>query len=217
MESIDAAGGNENKLSVVARLVLEVGLLVFDEVEVLDFAGPFEVLSTAGRVAKKRGLPVPFRVSVIGRTTALVRARGGLGVVPDFSIDAHPPIDVLVIPGGAMDGVLTEADVVEWTRVTSKAARLTASICTGAFLLGKAGLLAGRRVTTHWEDVDDLRRAFPDAHVEAEPRYIDEGDLVTSAGISAGIDMSLHLVGRLVSAELATGTARQMDYAWQDR
>jgi transcriptional regulator GlxA family with amidase domain len=196
--------------------MLEVGLLVFDEVEVLDFAGPFEVLSTVGRVAKKQGSPVPFRVHVIGETKALVRARGGLGIVPEFDIGAHPSIDVLVIPGGAMEGVLARPDVIEWTRVTSEQAQLTASVCTGAFLLGAAGLLDGRRVTTHWEDVDDLRQAFPRARVEAETRFIDDGDLVTSAGISAGIDMSLYLVRRLTSPELASGTARQMDYAWQD-
>jgi transcriptional regulator GlxA family with amidase domain len=196
--------------------MLEVGLLVFDEVEVLDFAGPFGVLSTAGRVAKKRGMPVPFRVHVIGQSKSLVRARGGLGILPEHDLKTHPPVDVLVIPGGVMDGVLAAPEVIEWTKSTSKRAQLTASVCTGAFLLGAAGLLDGRLVTTHWEDVDDLRQAFPKARVEAETRFIDDGDLVTSAGISAGIDMSLHLVRRLTSPELANGTARQMDYAWRD-
>jgi len=197
--------------------MLCAGILVFDEVEVLDFAGPFEVLSTAGRVAKKVGDPAPFRVIVVAKTTSLVRARGGLGIAPDFAIDSHPPIDLLVIPGGAMDGVLADPDVVHWTRHTAAGARMTASICTGAFLLGAAGLIDGRRVTTHWEDLDDLRRSFPQALVQTGTRYVDEGDLLTSAGISAGIDLSLHLVARLVSQDLAVRTARQMDYAWQDR
>jgi len=112
--------------------------------------------------------------------------------------------------------VLKDAEVIDWVRQVSERAQLTASICTGAFLLGAAGVLDGRRATTHWEDVEDLRRAFPKVEVLADRRWVDEGDVVTSAGISAGIDMSLHLVRRLGSEELAVRTARQMDYAWQD-
>ena len=91
---------------------------------------------------------------------------------------------------------------------------MTASVCTGAFLLAKAGLLHGKTVTTHWDDLDDLHAQFPDLTVRGDTRWIDEGTIVTSAGISAGIDMSLHLVARLAGEELGVRTARQMDYAW---
>jgi transcriptional regulator GlxA family with amidase domain len=107
--------------------------------------------------------------------------------------------------------------VVEWIARTSARAQLTASVCTGAFLLAAAGLLDGLRVTTHWEDADDLGRRYPSVRVESGPRWIDAGRVITSAGISAGIDMSLHLVRRLTDPALAARTARQMDFAWEDR
>lgn len=196
--------------------MLTIGILLFDEIEVLDFAGPFEVLSTASRVAQRSGAPAPFKALLIGKTSSVVHARAGLRVTPDHGFDEHPRLDVVLIPGGDVTEVLKDADVIRWVKATAAAAQLTVSVCTGAFLLGAAGLIDGRRVTTHWEDVEDLRRAHPNAHVETTSRWIDEGDLVTSAGISAGIDMSLHLVRRFASEDLAVRTARQMDYEWRD-
>jgi transcriptional regulator GlxA family with amidase domain len=122
---------------------------------------------------------------------------------------------VLLVPGGEVSTELERPAVIDWIRQTAGSVAVTASVCTGAFLLAQAGLLRGRRATTHWEDLDDLRRRFPEVIVEAGSPWIDEGELVTSAGISAGLDMSLHLVARLVSMELAVRTARQMDYAWR--
>ena len=204
-------------MSDTARARLSVGIYVFDEVEVLDFAGPFEVFSTASRVARRldASATVPFAVTLVADTRRTVRARAGLGVVSQASCDDHPPFDVLVVPGGEISGEMERADVTAWLARTAPKTTLTASVCTGAFLLAKAGLLDGRRVTTHWEDVSDLRRLFPSLHVEEGPAWIDESRIVTSAGISAGLDMSLHLVGRLASVELAERTARQMDYAWR--
>ena len=204
-------------MSDTARARLSVGIYVFDEVEVLDFAGPFEVFSTASRVARRleASATVPFAVTLVADTRRTVRARAGLGVVSQASFDDHPPFDVLVVPGGEISREMERADVTAWLARTAPKTTLTASVCTGAFLLAKAGLLDGRRVTTHWEDVSDLRRLFPSLHVEEGPAWIDEGRIVTSAGISAGLDMSLHLVGRLASVELAERTARQMDYAWR--
>jgi transcriptional regulator GlxA family with amidase domain len=194
-----------------------IGIYLFDEVEVLDFAGPFEVFSTASRVAARRqdGAPAPFAVTLIADVPRTVRARGGLPVVCAVGIDEHPALDVLLVPGGDVSAELGRAPVIAWLRRTAPKVALTASVCTGAFLLARAGLLAGRRATTHWEDLDELRQRFPDVTVEAGPPFIDEGGVVTSAGISAGLDMSLHLVARLSSAELAERTARQMDYAWR--
>lgn len=195
-----------------------VGIYVFDEVEVLDFAGPFEVFSTATRVAGRTAQgPAPFAVTLVADRRREVRARGGLRIVPHASFAEHPPFDVLLVPGGEVSAELERAEVIAWISAVSRRAPLTASVCTGAFLLAKAGLLRGRRVTTHWEDLADLERSFPDLRVQRDVPWVDAGDLVTSAGISAGLDMSLHLVARLASPELAERTARQMDYVWRRR
>jgi transcriptional regulator GlxA family with amidase domain len=194
-----------------------LGIYLFDEVEVLDFAGPFEVFSTASRVAERLepNAPPPFAVTLIADEPRVVRARGGMQVACTASFAEHPPLDVLVVPGGEVTRELERPGVTAWIARTARATSITASVCTGAFLLAKAGLLDGRRVTTHWEDLDDLRRAFPALRVEAGTPWLDEGRIVTSAGISAGLDMSLHLVSRLAGDALAERTARQMDYAWR--
>lgn len=197
-------------------MTLRIGLFLFDEVEVLDFAGPFEVFSTASRVAARRAPQAapPFQVVLISPDGGPVTARAGLVVQAQHALGTHPPLDVLLVPGGVVDAVRRQPEVIEWIARTSRQARLTASVCTGAFLLADAGVVGTRTVTTHWEDLQDLRAVLPPAQVVEGPRYIDHGALVTSAGISAGLDMSLHLVGRLASLELAYATARQMDYAW---
>ncbi len=195
--------------------MLTVAIFIFDEVEVLDFAGPFEVFSTASRVRARAGAEAPFRVVTIAKGPGPVSARGGLSVSPRHHFGEHPDIDVLIVPGGDVTRELGDAQVIQWIAEVSTKAQLTASVCTGAFLLAAAGLLEGRRVTTHWEDVDDLRQQFPRLRVEGGERWIDEGPIATSAGISAGIDLCLHLVGRLEGDELAVRTARQMDYPWE--
>jgi transcriptional regulator GlxA family with amidase domain len=198
-------------------MTLEVGIYVFDEVEVLDFAGPFEVFSTASRIASRLepDVPPPFRVTLVADTARAVRARGGLNVVAEGSFAAHPPFDLLLVPGGDVTAELARPAVRDWIRRTAARAAVTASVCTGAFLIAQAGLIDGRRATTHWEDLDDLRRQFPAVRVETDCAWVDEGSVVTSAGISAGLDMSLHLVARLATPDLADRTARQMDYSWR--
>lgn len=195
---------------------LACAIFLFDEVEVLDFAGPFEVLSTASRMAGRNqpDAPPPFRVFTVAAAD-LITARGGLRTLPDFTLDNHPAIDVLIVPGGVVSAEMEKPAIIEWIRAQVSQTRLTASVCTGAFLLGKADLLHGRRATTHWEDVADLRALLPDTTVVADQRWIDEGNVVTAAGISAGLDMSLHLVARFTNHALAVQTARQMDYDWQ--
>ena len=194
-----------------------VGIYLFDEVEVLDFAGPFEVFSTATRVAFRRDsqAPAPFAVTLIADEARTVRARAGLPVVARASFAEHPKLDLLLVPGGDVSAELERPAVIEWLARTARVTPLVASVCTGAFLLAKAGLLDGRRATTHWEDLEELRRLFPAVRVEAGASWVDQGDRVTSAGISAGLDMSLHLVSRLGGQELAERTARQMDYVWR--
>ncbi len=195
-----------------------IGIYLFDDVEVLDFAGPFEVFSTASRMAGRLqpGVEAPFEVCTIGECGKPVAARGGLRVETQFNIGAHPALDVLVISGGVVTQEMEKPAVIGWIAAQAAKAELTASICTGAFLLGKAGLLRGKQATTHWEDIEDLRALLPDTDVVEGPRWVDEGSMVTSAGISAAIDVSLHLVERLAGKELALRTARQMDYEWRE-
>ncbi|MFT3829014.1 MAG: DJ-1/PfpI family protein [Opitutaceae bacterium] len=195
--------------------MLNVAVFIYDEVEVLDFAGPFEVFGTASRLVRRDRPPgvAPFRVLTVGERRITVRARGGLTVLPEFGFGAHPRPDVLLISGGVVEPELRKPAVETWLRAQAAGAQVVASVCTGAFLLAKIGLLDGLRATTHWEDIADLRAAAPRTRIEENVRWIDEGRVVTSAGISAGIDMSLHLVERLAGRELAERTARQMDYA----
>jgi transcriptional regulator GlxA family with amidase domain len=197
---------------------LTVGIFLFDYVEVLDFAGPYEVLTTASRVFRRSApaAPDPFSVCTIAATNSPVRARAGLLVTPDFSLEEHPLLDVLIVPGGEVTAELANASVVQWIAGVARRTTLTASVCTGAFLLAKAGLLDNRVVTTHWEDLADLQAMFPALTVRSGVRWVDEGAVVSSAGISAGIDMSLHLVERLAGRDLALTTARQMDFDWTE-
>lgn len=196
-------------------MTLRAVIVLFDEVEVLDFAGPFEVLSTASRVARRQGHEAPFQVCTAAETAAPIRARGGLRATPDHALADCPAADLLLVPGGDVTAALRRAPLIEWIAQRAAKAALTASVCTGAFLLAEAGQLRGRRVTTHWEDIDDLARSYPDLEVVTDVRWVDVGDRVTSAGITAGIDMSLHLVARFAGMPLALATARQMDFEWR--
>jgi len=195
--------------------IIRVAVLVFDDVEVLDFAGPFEVFSVAGRLSRKLESPASTLAAVrtIATTPSVVVARGGLRVTPDEVI-GNGPTDVLIVPGGVVDAELAKRNVIDWLRRQANESTLIASVCTGAFLLAEAGLLDGKRATTHWADIGDLRARYPRVDVQAGVRFIDEGNVLTSAGIAAGIDLSLHIVARLFGRELAQRTARQMEYPW---
>lgn len=198
-----------------------VGILMFPEVEVLDFAGPYEVFTTASRMAQRLAPaePAPFEVITLARQAGPCRARAGLQVMVDHGLDAHPPIDLLIVPGGVVAHELQQPATLAWIGRRAPGCEVVASVCTGVFLLAAAGVLpADCRVTTHWEDVADLRAAHPALNVQAAAglRWIDGGPIVSSAGISAGIDMSLHLVERLAGRALAERTARQMDFAWTE-
>lgn len=195
-----------------------VGIYVYDDVEVLDFAGPFEVFSTASRVFRRAqpDAEAPFAVFTVGASRGPVTARGGLVVEPRYSFADHPNLAVLLVPGGVVTAELGRPRVIAWVAARAATAELTASVCTGAFLLARAGLLKGKSATTHWEDVADLRAAAPGARVVQGGRWVEDGAVITSAGISAGLDMSLHIVARLAGHDLAARTARQMDYQWRD-
>lgn len=192
-------------------------IYIYDQVEVLDFAGPYEVFSTAARVAQRsdpRQDP-PFTVSLLAAGPGPITARGGLKVMPDNSIAAAADPDILIIPGGIVHRELDHSALLQWIRAASQSAAITASVCTGSFLLAEAGLLSGRKATTHWEDLEDFKARYPDVKAVSDQRWVEEGNLITSAGISAGIDLSLWIVARLEGEMLAAATARQMDYRWQ--
>ncbi len=192
----------------------KVGILLFDEVEVLDFAGPFEVFSVT---RTEDGEGRPFDVCTVAQEKRLFRARNGLVVEPRCAFEDASAFDILVVPGGygAEEIEIHNRVLIDWLQARAVEVTFMASVCTGAFLLAEAGLLGGRRATTHWMDLDKLERDYPRVRVERNTRFIDEGNIVTAAGISAGIDMCLHLVGRLLGAEVARATAKRMEYTPQ--
>jgi transcriptional regulator GlxA family with amidase domain len=195
---------------------LQIGILVFPDVEVLDFAGPFEVFSVASRIAASEiGMADPFDVRLVGASGAAVQARHGLSVVPHASFASAPALDLLIVPGGVVTQPLADQDTLEWVRRQDAGSALTASVCTGAFILARTGLIDGLTVTTHWDDIVELRDTHPDLTVLENVQYVDQGRIVTSAGISAGIGMSLHLVGRILGLPMARATARRMEYTWE--
>ena len=208
---------NQGSLSSEGGQPAAVGILLFPDVEVLDFAGPYEVFSVATRIAPQvlQGRRRPFAVITIAENQALVPARHGLQVMPNYGFDDAPPLDIVIVPGGVMREPLANPATLAWLRRETGRATLTASICTGAFLLAQIGLLDGRTATTHWEDIDRMRATFPNVKVVDDTPYVETGPVVTSAGIAAGIDMSIHLVSRLVNRDLAHATARQMQYDWR--
>jgi transcriptional regulator GlxA family with amidase domain len=192
---------------------MNIGIYIYDNAEVLDFSGPFEVFSTASRVCPAGN---PFRVFLIGETGQVVTARAGYRVLPAYGFHRHPAIDVLIVVGGVHNEEMRKSKVIHWISQQAKKAKLVASVCTGAFLLAEARILKTQNVTTHWGDIVNLRESYPDLTVHKSSRWIDEGSVVTSGGISAGIDMSLHLVSKLHSSELAKKTARQMEFHWRN-
>lgn len=190
---------------------LTVSILIYPNAEVLDFSGPFEVFSTANRFFQE---PI-FRVSLVSADPAPVTARGQYIVVPHSSISHVHSSDVLVVSGGVHSEAQHDVALLQWIQQQAAQATIVSSVCTGAFLLAEAGLLNGKTVTTHWEDIEDLQAQYPKLLVISGRRWVEQGNLITSAGISAGIDMSLHIVRRLAGEEIAQKTARQMEFDWQ--
>lgn len=188
-----------------------VGIFLFDDVEVLDFAGPFEVFSVT---FMENGDHIPFRVETVSEKGSMIQTLNGLKVQPDYSFANMPVFDILIIPGGvgAREREVHNEPVIKWIREQMQQVELMASVCTGAFLLAKAGLLSGKKATTHWASLDRMEKEFPEVVVQKGVKFVDEGNIVTSAGISAGINMSFHIIKRLVGAEAAEQTAKTMEY-----
>jgi transcriptional regulator GlxA family with amidase domain len=189
---------------------------VFPDVEVLDFCGPFEVFSvTRLDEARRREEPSPFEVSLIAEAEGILTATGGLRVVPDHTLGTCPPLDVLVVPGGwGTRAEMKNRRLLDWIAERARQVETLTSVCTGSMLLGQAGLLDGRRATTHWRSLDWMRKSFPAVTVEEKLHVVEDGHVITSAGISAGIDMALRVVERYHGHDIALATARNMEYAW---
>ncbi|GAB6460545.1 DJ-1/PfpI family protein [Bacillus cereus] len=186
-----------------------IGIFLFDDVEVLDFAGPFEVFSVTEVDEEK-----PFTVYTVSQNGEMITARNGLKVQPDYSIEDLPPVDILIIPGGkgARENEVKNDIIINWVRQQMKEVKLMTSVCTGALLLAKAGLLDGLKATTHWASIQTFKKDFPNVEVMENVKFVDEGHIITSAGISAGINMSFHIVKNLLGVEVAEDTAKSMEY-----
>ena len=192
-----------------------VGILLFDDAEVLDFAGPFEVFSVCGR----RNQLDPFQVVTISERGQPIAARNGFVVTPTHSFSTCPALDILLVPGGfGTRREMRNQVMLEWVTVRARSCELLLSVCTGSLVLGSAGLLHGRHATTHHLAFPELRAAAAGAIIHEGVRIVDNGDLVCSSGVSAGIDMSLHVVARLCGDDIARETARYMEYEgrWDD-
>jgi transcriptional regulator GlxA family with amidase domain len=195
---------------------LNVGILIFDDVEVLDVCGPFEVFSrarlTPGVESRRADDSAPFRVFCVARSKDPVTMVGGLKILPAVEFSQKPLIDIVVVPGGfGTRSLVNDAELISWIRATSAASETTASVCTGALLLAKAGLLSHRRATTHAASFDLLQSLDQTIQVQRGERVVDDV-IVTSGGISAGIDMAFYLVEKICGKTVADETARYMEY-----
>lgn len=189
-----------------------VAILIFDDVEVLDFCGPFEVFSVAGREDNSD----PFHVFTVAETSKPVMARNELSVNPTYTILDCPQPHILLVPGGyGTRKEMYNKALIDWIKDRSRESELLLSVCTGALLLAKAGLLEGLAATTHHGAIELLREAAPNTRIYENRRIVDNGKIIVSAGISAGIDMSLYVISNLLGKEQALKTAHYMEYDWR--
>jgi transcriptional regulator GlxA family with amidase domain len=195
-----------------------VGIVLFEDIEVLDFCGPFEVFSAA-RLNKeqRREEPSPFEVWLVAENSEPVTTTGKMQVLPHYTFETCPPLDILVVPGGwGTRRELKNPTMLEWLRERAAEVETLTSVCTGSMLLGFAGLLNGLHATTHWRSLDWMRDSFPEVTVEFQQHVVEDGRVVTSAGISAGIDMALKVVARYFGENIARAAARHMEYPYPD-
>jgi transcriptional regulator GlxA family with amidase domain len=190
-----------------------VGILIFPDVEVLDFCGPYEVFTTTRLDEARQN--APFQVLLVAEQNAPVAARGGLRVLPDVTTSNCPPLNILVLPGGwGVRAALHRQPLLNWVATQGAQVETLTSVCTGSMLLGKVGLLNGRTATTHYTTLDWMADSYPAVTVIRDQHVVEDGHIVTSAGISAGIDMALRVVARYFGEAVAHATARHMEYRY---
>jgi transcriptional regulator GlxA family with amidase domain len=193
-----------------------VGILIFENVEVLDFCGPYEVfVTTRLDESRRRETESPYKVSLLSATTEPVTCSGGMRVLPTHALDDAPPQDILVVPGGwGVRALLDDAPLMGWLRERAGQVKTLASVCTGSLLLASAGLLDGREATTHWRSLSLMKERFPKVRVHEDMHVVEDGNIISSAGISAGMDLALRIVARNHGDEVAANAARNMEYPW---
>ncbi len=185
-------------------------ILLFDDVEVLDFAGPFEVFSVTDELSEHQRL----NVYTVAKEKKPICARNGLSINPDYSIENAPKPQILIVPGGeGTRPVLGQDEIISWINQSAMTAEKVLSVCSGALLLAKAGLLRGLRATTHHQVFDALESLAPETEIVKGQRFVDNGKIITSAGITAGIDMSLYVIEQIFGPEVADSTADYMEYS----
>ena len=217
MLAVNACPGLEEKASRINnniddQPVMKVAIFLYDGVEILDFSGPAEVFAVSSYRDKDGKYIKAFKVYTVAHTKETITSQGFLKVIPDYSIADAPIPDIIVLPGGATGKSRKTPEVINWIKAMSENTKIMMSVCTGAFLLGDAGLLDNKSATTWYGAVERLSEAFPKVKVLEHTRYVDNGNIVTTAGVSAGIDGALHIVGRLLSKETAKSTAEYMEY-----
>lgn len=190
-----------------------VAIVLYNGVEILDFSGPAEVFAAAASFGSASSEKA-FNVYTVSRTREPIVSQGFIDVIPDYSIEDAPRPDIVVFPGGGSDSVIGDPVWMEWARSTALGADQVLTVCTGAFIAAKAGLLDGLDATTFYAAVEGLARQYPKANVIPGRRFVDNGKVITTAGVSAGIDGSLHLVARLLGRYVADRTAEYMEYKW---
>jgi len=198
------------------QLPLTVGIVIFDQVEVLDVAGPFEAFSvTRLNEERRQEQSSPFQILLVSERKAQVSAIGGLRFTPDVTIYDCPALDLLIVPGGwGTRKEVKNNSLLRWIAARAAKTRLTASVCTGWSLLGRAGLLDKREATTHWRTFDFLRDAAPTAIIREDVLFTLDEPIFTSAGVSAGIDLALRIVSHFFGTKIGQATARQMEYPY---
>lgn len=195
-----------------AKYTRNVAIVLYPNVQPLDWTGPYEVYNDAGSFGSVGGQRA-FNVYTVSKSDALLDGQG-LQIKPTYSIKNAPKPDIIVFPGGPSNEITDDPEFFAWAKQAATEAEIAQSVCTGAFVLGKAGLLDDLTVTTFFGAIDALRQAYPKADVKDGLRYVDNGKIVTTAGISAGIDGSLHVVARLLGRRVADQTSRYMEYHW---
>jgi len=190
-----------------------IGLILFDGAEELDFVGPFEVFTMINAVAKGVGIDSKVDVVLVSETGADIKGAKGMRIGIDYSFENCPPLDVICIPGGfATRDEINNPAIIEWIQKTAPKCEWVTSVCTGAFLLAKAGLTEGKKLTTHWFAFDEFKEIGLPGQLQPQTRYVRDGNLVTAAGVSAGIDMALWLSGQMYNPDLARRVQKAMEY-----
>lgn len=185
---------------------INVALFVFDGMEILDFAGPAEVFASA---TSPEGW---FHIYTVAVSSEPVLSQGFVSITPQYTLQNAPPADVVVLPGGGVGESVSDTAVINWVKKASRSWQVGLSVCNGAFIMAETGLLSGKHATTFHGLIDQFEDNYPDINVLRETRYVDNGDIVTTAGVSAGIDGSLHVVSKILGKEAAKSTVEYMEY-----